>query len=272
MGKRVVLSNIVSRLSVLPVRISARRVVILGLVAGYIDALSFVDLGGIFAGAMTGNTTHMGALFIDGHWQHALLRMSVLIIFLGMAILASLIRLLCSSLYVIGLAIVLMLFAQLAYGSFYWRYVGELIILPALLAIQGAAFTRFSGTPMPTIVVTTNLLKAASGVAGVIASRLLPEKNASSFSGEYSFTHAFVVFVFDRGYAWRGYFSHTKHISFFITSAFFSVFILGCVHSRTRRSKRRVMSRKKRSVIFFKKKGNKTKIRIKKLALKTNLI
>ena len=183
MGKRVVLSNIVSRLSVLPVRISARRVVSLGLVAGYIDALSFVDLGGIFAGAMTGNTTHMGALFIDGHWQHALLRMSVLIIFLGMAILASLIRLLCSSLYVIGLAIVLMLFAQLAYGSFYWRYVGELIILPALLAIQGAAFTRFSGTPMPTIVVTTNLLKAASGVAGVIASRLLPEKMPLPLAG-----------------------------------------------------------------------------------------
>ncbi|KAA8384579.1 DUF1275 domain-containing protein, partial [Acetobacter sp. DmW_136] len=53
--------------SLLPVSISARRVLILGLVAGYVDALSFVDLGGVFAGAMTGNTTHMGASFISGN-------------------------------------------------------------------------------------------------------------------------------------------------------------------------------------------------------------
>nr|WP_246387137.1 YoaK family protein [Gluconacetobacter sacchari] len=59
--------------SILPVSISARRVFILGLVAGYVDALSFVDLGGIFAGAMTGNTTHMGASFISGNWHHGLL-------------------------------------------------------------------------------------------------------------------------------------------------------------------------------------------------------
>gem|GEM_PF-4981931 len=33
----------------MPIAVSARRVFILGLVAGYVDALSFVDLGGVFA-------------------------------------------------------------------------------------------------------------------------------------------------------------------------------------------------------------------------------
>lgn len=33
--------------SILPVSISARRVCILGLVADYIDALTFADLGGV---------------------------------------------------------------------------------------------------------------------------------------------------------------------------------------------------------------------------------
>ena len=45
----------------MPIAVSARRIFILGLVAGYVDALSFVVLGGVFAGAMSGNTTHMGA-------------------------------------------------------------------------------------------------------------------------------------------------------------------------------------------------------------------
>lgn len=67
--------------SPLSVSVSACRVFILGLVAGYVDALSFVDLGGIFAGAMTGNTTHMGASFISGNWQHGLLLVGVLGVF-----------------------------------------------------------------------------------------------------------------------------------------------------------------------------------------------
>ncbi|MFT8355576.1 MAG: YoaK family protein, partial [Gluconobacter japonicus] len=75
--------------SLMPIAVSGRRIFILGLVAGYVDALSFVDLGGVFAGAMTGNTTHMGASFVQGNWPHGFLLVGALAIFFASAILTS---------------------------------------------------------------------------------------------------------------------------------------------------------------------------------------
>ncbi|WP_244183968.1 DUF1275 family protein [Acetobacter tropicalis] len=63
------------------------------------DALSFVDLDDIFAGAMTGNTTHMGDSFISGNWHHGLLLVGVLCVFSLAAILSGLMRLLWSPAY-----------------------------------------------------------------------------------------------------------------------------------------------------------------------------
>ncbi|ATU73295.1 MULTISPECIES: YoaK family protein [Komagataeibacter] len=168
--------------SLLPVSISARRVLILGLVAGYVDALSFVDLSGVFAGAMTGNTTHMGASFISGNWQHGLLLMGVLGVFFLAAILASLMRLLWSPACGVMVMTIFMVLAQAVQGSSL-RYWGEFLVLPALLAVQGETIAKFSGTPMPTIVVTTNLLKAASGIAEWMASWIAPDRNIRPIAG-----------------------------------------------------------------------------------------
>lgn len=168
--------------SILPVSISARRVFILGLVAGYVDALSFVDLGGIFAGAMTGNTTHMGVSFISGNWHHGLLLVGVLCVFFLAAILSGLMRLLWSPAYGVMVMTIFMVVAQVVHGSSL-RYWGEFCVLPALLAVQGETIAKFSGTPMPTIVVTTNLLKAASGIAEWIASYLAPDRNTRPVAG-----------------------------------------------------------------------------------------
>ncbi|GBQ09405.1 YoaK family protein [Acetobacter cerevisiae] len=168
--------------SLLPVSISARRVLILGLVAGYVDALSFVDLSGVFAGAMTGNTTHMGASFISGNWQHGLLLMGVLGVFFLAAILSGLMRLLWSPACGVMVMTIFMVLAQAVQGSSL-RYWGEFLVLPALLAVQGETIAKFSGTPMPTIVVTTNLLKAASGIAEWMASWIAPDRNIRPIAG-----------------------------------------------------------------------------------------
>ncbi|MFE8873166.1 DUF1275 family protein [Acetobacter persici] len=55
-----------------PVFASARHILLLGMLAGYINALSFIDLGRMFAGAMTGNTIHMDATFAAGNWHHGM--------------------------------------------------------------------------------------------------------------------------------------------------------------------------------------------------------
>ncbi len=55
-----------------PVSRSARRIALLGMIAGYGNALGFVELGGVFVDAMTGNTTDMGAALASGDWPHGL--------------------------------------------------------------------------------------------------------------------------------------------------------------------------------------------------------
>ncbi|MFT9296564.1 MAG: YoaK family protein [Gluconobacter sp.] len=168
--------------SLMPIAVSARRIFILGLVAGYVDALSFVDLGGVFAGAMTGNTTHMGASFIQENWSHGFLLVGALAIFFASAILTSLARLLWLPAYGIVFMTILMVLAQAAHSSPY-RYWGEFLILPTLLAVQGETIAKFSGTSMPTIVITTNLLKAASGIATWVAAKLAPSRVGNPLSG-----------------------------------------------------------------------------------------
>lgn len=168
--------------SLMPIAVSARRVFILCLVAGYVDALSFVDLGGVFAGAMTGNTTHMGASFVQGNWSHGFLLVGALAIFFASAVLTSLARLLWLPAYGIMFMTILMVLAQAAHSSAY-RYWGEFLILPALLAVQGETIAKFSGTPMPTIVITTNLLKAASGIATWLAAKFKPARVKFPLSG-----------------------------------------------------------------------------------------
>ncbi|GAB31762.1 hypothetical protein APS_2364 [Acetobacter pasteurianus subsp. pasteurianus LMG 1262 = NBRC 106471] len=131
---------------------------------------------------MTGNTTHMGASFISGNWQHGLLLMGVLGVFFLAAILASLMRLLWSPACGVMVMTIFMVLAQAVQGSSL-RYWGEFLVLPALLAVQGETIAKFSGTPMPTIVVTTNLLKAASGIAEWMASWIAPDRNIRPIAG-----------------------------------------------------------------------------------------
>lgn len=152
-----------------PVSASARRILLLGILAGYINALSFIDLGGMFAGAMTGNTTHMDAAFAAGNWQHGLQVTELILVFFITAILASCLRLIALPVYGFVIMAFLLILAQGVYGSpDQARY--ECLILPALMAIQGQTLARFSGNAIQTIVITSNLLKCAAAIASWLMS------------------------------------------------------------------------------------------------------
>lgn len=66
-----------------PIAVSARRILVLGILAGHVDALSFAHLGGLFASAMTGNTTHLSAALTHANWHYAVRLTCVLGIFLA---------------------------------------------------------------------------------------------------------------------------------------------------------------------------------------------
>lgn len=155
-----------------PVSRSARRIALLGMIAGYGNALGFVELGGVFVGAMTGNTTDMGAALASGDWPHGLKVAAIVAVFFISAVLAGVVRRLWlparGFLIMAGLLVV----TQAVQGRPAQR-VCELLFLPAFMAVQGETISRFSGNAIQTIVITSNLLKCASAVAGWLVS-LLP--------------------------------------------------------------------------------------------------
>lgn len=64
---------------------SALCVLSLGLIAGYVDAVGYVELRGIFTAAMTGNATTFGISLADGNWFRAASVGTVLGLFLRCA-------------------------------------------------------------------------------------------------------------------------------------------------------------------------------------------
>lgn len=153
-----------------PIAVSARRIVVLGILAGHIDALSFAHLGGLFASAMTGNTTHLFASFAHANWHHVMLLVCVLAIFFSTGFGASLVRLRWGATKTIGLMALLLLVVQCSQSGSYAQ-LAELVLLPALMAVQGESMTRFSGNAIQTVVITSNMLKCASALAAAVAIR-----------------------------------------------------------------------------------------------------
>jgi uncharacterized membrane protein YoaK (UPF0700 family) len=66
----------------------------LSALAGYVDGVGFIHLGGLFVSFMSGNSTRMGVSLADGHWQDAAQALGLIALFvIGAA---------CGSLIVLG--------------------------------------------------------------------------------------------------------------------------------------------------------------------------
>ncbi|MCQ4120350.1 YoaK family protein [Rhodococcus tibetensis] len=55
--------------------------VVLAVLAGYVDALGFITLGGFFVAFMSGNLTRFSVGFAEGTWAHALTAAAVIAVF-----------------------------------------------------------------------------------------------------------------------------------------------------------------------------------------------
>jgi uncharacterized membrane protein YoaK (UPF0700 family) len=63
----------------------------LSALAGYVDAIGFIHLGGLFVAFMSGNSTRMGVSLAEGHWQTAAESFSLIVLFVTGATAGSLI-------------------------------------------------------------------------------------------------------------------------------------------------------------------------------------
>ena len=63
----------------------------LSALAGYVDGIGFLHLGGLFVSFMSGNSTRMGVFFAEGEWRSALEALGLIALFVAGAAIGSLI-------------------------------------------------------------------------------------------------------------------------------------------------------------------------------------
>lgn len=141
--------------------------VCLATVAGYLNAVGFLDLGGIYPAAMTGNTTQLGIALgkVDGA-RIALVGFTLLCFFCGGLFSSFIQRRLANPGLELVMMAVLILIAQFVRFFASDTLPLELPLLACAMAMQGETVSRFGGTSLQTVVVTNNLLKFASGIVG----------------------------------------------------------------------------------------------------------
>lgn len=144
-----------------------RRILCLGVVGGYLNAIGFIDLGGLYPAAMTGNTTQLGLAIAKLEWSRVLLIGTTVLCFFSGGILSGLLqRVLVHPALEILLMIMMVALAQIVRSTFPDPMPWELPLLAFSLAMQGETVTRFAGSTLQTVVVTNTILKFADGVVG----------------------------------------------------------------------------------------------------------
>ena len=138
-----------------------RRAALLCLAAGYVDAYGYVDLGGVFAANMTGNTVLLGIAAARGDWARIPpYALTLGAFFLGAMAASALKRAILDRPFppLLVAAALLAVAERLGLG-------GDLVLLVLAFAmgLQGASLNRFGGTALQTVVITSTLLNLADG-------------------------------------------------------------------------------------------------------------
>jgi uncharacterized membrane protein YoaK (UPF0700 family) len=72
---------LVRKTTVLDSRRNVALACALSALAGYVDAIGFLHLGGLFVSFMSGNSTRMGVSLAEGHWQNAAVALGLIALF-----------------------------------------------------------------------------------------------------------------------------------------------------------------------------------------------
>lgn len=145
----------------------ARHVALLAAIAGYVEVIGFLDVGGIYPGIMTGNTVQLGLTAARAQWQRfGVIGVAVAAFFLG-ALVAGVIRRLLRRpvLELLLMATLLVVAGWLRLGTDA-RVPYELPLLAFAMAIQGETIANFGGVSLQTIVVTNNMVKFSDALVG----------------------------------------------------------------------------------------------------------
>jgi len=151
------------------------RAALLCLIAGYVDIIGYIDLGGVFAANMTGNSVLLVLAMVRGEAARSASYLLTLSAFLAGAIAAAALRRVTRRpvLPLVGAALLVAL-AALAHLPPNW----ELPVLAFGMGLQGAAITRFGPTSLQTVVVTGTMIRLADN----LVAQAMPERGESTAS------------------------------------------------------------------------------------------
>jgi uncharacterized membrane protein YoaK (UPF0700 family) len=147
-------------------RRSALQAVVLALVAGIADAIGYLDMGGVFAANMTGNTVLAGIAAAQQDYQGSWHHLAPLAAFFSGAMISRLM------LRLTGRPTAGLIAEAALMGGVGFLPIGrepQVLILAVAMGIQASAITRFAGISLSTVVVTSTLARTADGLVDWLA-------------------------------------------------------------------------------------------------------
>lgn len=147
-------------------RRSALQAVVLALVAGIADAIGYLDMGGVFAANMTGNTVLAGIAAAQQDYQGTWHHLAPLAAFFSGAMISRLM------LRLTGRPTAALVAEAALMAGVGFLPIGpepQVLILAVAMGIQASAITRFAGVSLSTVVVTSTLARTADGLVDRLA-------------------------------------------------------------------------------------------------------
>jgi uncharacterized membrane protein YoaK (UPF0700 family) len=136
----------------------------LSALAGYVDGIGYLQLGGLFVSFMSGNSTRMGVALAHGHWQTAAEALGLIVLFVIGAAVGSLIVLRAHRQPLVLLAEALLLGAAAVAYTFGQPSLAVAAIVLAM-GLENAVFQIHGGAGLGLTYVTGALVKVGQLVA-----------------------------------------------------------------------------------------------------------
>ena len=141
----------------------------LSALAGYVDGIGYLHLGGLFVSFMSGNSTRLGVTLAEGHWQRALEALELIVLFVAGAAAGSLIVLSALAHRQPLLLLVeawLLTAAAVAYA--YGLPSAAVAAIVLAMGLENAVFQLEGGAGLGLTYVTGALVKAGQLIAGAL--------------------------------------------------------------------------------------------------------
>jgi uncharacterized membrane protein YoaK (UPF0700 family) len=142
--------------------------------AGYVDALGFLRLGGLYTSFMSGNTTQFAVYVAEADWGRALLPIALVLVFLGGAILGSALGLLAPARWVTPIILAfetLLALAALSIGFAAPEPGPASLAIATAMGAQNAVLAQVKGFRAGTTFVTGALFSLGQKIAEALTGR-----------------------------------------------------------------------------------------------------